>query len=50
MATNPFKNYKEGKESPKKERGESKALQRFESKKGMERKHSGPMKKSGRGC
>lgn len=52
MATkskNPFAGYKEGKESMRQERAEPKGLQRFEKKRGMERKPM-PAKKSGRGC
>jgi hypothetical protein len=49
MATkkpNPFAKYREGKESKAHEKGESKGLQRYEAKKGMER-HG---KKAGRKC
>lgn len=48
MATkNPFAGYKEGKESMKSERKESKGLQRFEKKRGMEKKMPG---KAGKKC
>lgn len=48
MATkNPFAGYKEGKESAKTERKEPKGLQRFEKKRGMEKKHAG---KTGKKC
>jgi len=44
---NPFAGYKEGKESMREERKETKGLQRFEKKRGMEKKHAG---KSGKKC
>lgn len=49
---NPFAGYKEGKETSRQERKESKALQRFEAKKGIEKKIPGrPSMKGGKkGC
>ena len=45
MATkNPFARYREGKESMREERKESKGLQRYEAKKGMEKKIPGKTK------
>ena len=50
MKKSPFAGYKEGKESPKQERAEPKGLQRFEARRGMEKRPSVPMfKRSGRG-
>lgn len=48
---NPFAGYKEGKETPRQERKESKGLQRFEAKKGLEKKHAkAPMKGGKKAC